>query len=130
MSDKINPNLTPRQRRTITALVTCGDITQAAADAKVSRDTIYRWMKQEGFKAALDLAVEDSLAALSRELVRLGGKATGVLSAAMEGNSPMEAAARVRAADIVLSRLLQLRELADFESRLNRLEKIRNETDK
>jgi phage terminase small subunit len=119
-------NLTPRQRRTIESLLTCADVTEAARQAKVSRDTVYRWLKQDAFRSALDQAVQESMAALSRNLVALGDKARKALADALDGDSPTQAGTRVRAADIVLSRLLQLRELVSLEERVSRLEDSQN----
>jgi phage terminase small subunit len=112
--------VTPRQLKAIETLLTTGDKTEAAKTAGVSRKTIYRWLKQDAFKQALAEAEAEALDALSRELVALGSKATATLKGAMTGNTP--AATKVRAADIVLARLLQLRELVTLETRVLALE--------
>ncbi len=41
--------LTPRQLKAIEALTTCADVSKAAEVAGVSRDTIYRWMRNQEF---------------------------------------------------------------------------------
>jgi phage terminase small subunit len=112
--------VTPRQLKAIESLLTAGDKTEAAKAAGVSRKTIYRWLKQDAFKQALAEAEAEALDALSRELVVLGSKATTTLKEAMTRDTP--ASTRVRAADIVLARLLQLRELVTLEARILALE--------
>ena len=114
-------NLTPRQRKAVESLLTTGDISQAAKAAGVSRETLYRWMRQEDFTAALQEAERQALESLSRALVSLGSQATETLQAAMS-DTKSPAGARVRAADIVLARLLQLRELVTLEERVTELE--------
>ena len=114
--------LTPRQRKAIEALLTTGDVAAAARDAGISRDSLYRWLKQPAFLAAVREAEAAALDELSRMLVRLGRTATGTLAKAMtDAATPMST--RVRAADVSLSRLLQLRELATLEARVTELER-------
>lgn len=126
----MSENITPRKRKAIETLLTCGDLSQAAAAANVSRTTVYRWLKQETFKLALTDAESEAIASLSRALVGLGERATKTLQAAMDDPLPTAAGARVRAADIVLARLLQLRELYSLESRIAALEAARNDPGK
>ena len=115
--------LTPKQRKAVEALLTSGDITQAAQAAGVARDTLYRWMRQDDFRSALKTAEAASIENLARELVRLGEKAARTLDEAMTAEDATTSA-RVRAADIVISRLLQLREMVDLEKRVQELERL------
>ena len=114
-------NLTPRQRRAIEALLTTGEISEAAQTAKVSRETLYRWMKRPDFSMALRQGTQDSLEILSRSLVVLSDKAVKTLQFALDDES-CGLSVRIRAADLVLGRLLQMRELVDLEERVSRLE--------
>jgi hypothetical protein len=114
-------NLTPRQQKTIAALVTCADVAKAAGLAGVSRDSVYRWMRNSVFTDALYRATSEALNTLSRRLVVLGDKAAYTLETAMN-DEDTNTSTKVRAADVVLSRLLQLREQHDLEERLVRLE--------
>lgn len=116
----MNVKVTPRQRKAIEALLTQGSVKGAAEAAGVSRETIYRWMKRDWFRAALKEAEQVALESLGRALVRLGEKATQTLEEAMDGAG--HESTKVRAADIVLARLLQLRELVDLEARVAALE--------
>ncbi len=114
--------LTPKQRRAVAALLTTGDVAAAAKEAGCGKVTLYRWMKQPAFLAVVREAEASALDELSRMLVRLGRTAAGTLAKAM-GDSATPAATRVRAADAVLGRLLQLRELATLEARVAELER-------
>jgi transposase-like protein len=123
MSHKITPEptLTPKQRKAVEALVTTGEVTAAAKEVGVARETLQRWLNQPTFSGAVKAAEARAIDDLSRMLVRLGRTATSTLAKAMTDNTtPMST--RVRAADVALSRLLQLRELATLEARVTELE--------
>lgn len=117
----MNENLTPKQRRAVEALLTKGDITQAAIEAKVSRETIYRWMKNQAFRTAIQVGTQQALEGLSRSLLSLGDQAIMTFSDALNDSSA-SLTIRIRVADLVLGRLLQLCELVDLEERIRRLE--------
>ncbi len=116
-----DPQLTPKQRKAVEALLTTGEVVEAAQAAGVSRDTLYRWLKAPVFQRAVRQAEAQALDDLSRLLVRLGRTAVATLAKAMS-DATVPPASRVRAADAALSRLLQLRELATLEARLTALE--------
>ncbi|MBE3143368.1 MAG: hypothetical protein IMZ61_05515 [Planctomycetes bacterium] len=118
----MSENLTPRKRKAIEALLTTCDTTQAAQAAGVSRVTIYKWMRDQAFKDALKAGAAEALESLSRSLVSMGEKAVKTLEEALTYDLKAPGA-RVRAADVILSRLLQLRELVDLENRVSELEK-------
>ncbi len=113
--------LSPKQRRAIAALIETGEVLAAADAADVSRTTLYQWLKNPAFTAALRDAEADALRSLTRQLVSLGKRATATIADAMTDPS-VNASTRVRAADVVLGRLLQLRELVDLEERVASLE--------
>ncbi len=114
-------DLKPKQRRAVEALLTTGEVAAAAQSVGVSRETLYRWLKQPLFAQAVRQAEARALDDLSRLLVRLGRTAVATLAKAMS-DPTVPAASRVRAADAALSRLLQLRELATLEGRITALE--------
>lgn len=127
-SDTLPPNqtawqaLTSKQRRAVEALLATGEVSAAAREAKVSRDTLHRWLKQPAFIEAVREAEARAIDDLARMLVRLGRTATATLAKAMtDPAAPYPT--RVRAADAALSRLLQLRELATLEARVVELER-------
>lgn len=114
-------NLTSKQYKAIEVLLTTGNITKAAEAAGVTAKTVHVWLKSEPFRAEVQAGEALALESLSRSLVALGEDATQALHDAMSKTNPP--GARVRAADIVLSRLLQLRELVELEQRIAALEK-------
>lgn len=115
--------LTAKQRRAVEALLATGEVSAAAKEANVSRDTVHRWLKQPVFAQAVRDAEAKALDDLSRLLVRMGRTAAGTLAKAMS-DAATPPATRVRAADVTLSRLLQLRELATLEARVAELERL------
>ncbi len=117
-----SPALSTKQRRAVEALLATGEVTSAARTAGVSRATLHRWLTEPLFVAAVRSAEAQALDDLSRMLVRLGRTAAGTLARAM-ADPATPAATRVRAADAVLGRLLQLRELATLETRVGDLER-------
>jgi hypothetical protein len=113
--------LTGKQQKAVAALLSTGEVKAAAAEAGISRETLHRWLKQPVFLEAVRAAEADALDELSRLLVRLGRTAIATIAKAM--NDPITPpATRVRAADAALGRLLQLRELAQLEARVQALE--------
>lgn len=117
-----SPILSAKQRCAVEALLATGEVTSAAQTAGVSRATLHRWLTEPRFVAEVRSAEAQALDDLSRMLVRLGGTAAGTLEQAMT-DPATPPATRVRAADAVLGRLLQLRELATLEARVNDLER-------
>ena len=114
--------LTPKQRKAVEALLTTGDVSAAAKEVGIVRDTLYRWLKQPVFAQAVREAEASAIDDLSRLLVRLSRTATATLGKAM--TDPVAPyTTRVRAADVTLNRLLQLRELATLEARVTELER-------
>ncbi len=111
----------PQWRRAISALLSEKDIASAAVVAGVSERTLYRWLNDPDFKYYLDEATKDTIVNISRTLAGMGEKAIRVLFQILDSGDTT-ASIKVRAADIVLGRLLQLRELAVLEERINQLE--------
>lgn len=114
--------LTPAQYKAIEALLTTGNVTQAADVAGVARNTLYRWMSETPFTVALRDAEGEAVAGLARRLAGMGNSAASVFFDAMQPNQKISV--RLRAAEIVSDRLLKLRELVDFETRLAELERM------
>lgn len=119
--------LSPRQIKAIEGLLTFRDMTAAADHAGVNPSTIYRWLREdEAFTQALKQAESVAISTLGRELITLGSKASKAVEAVLD-DKESTAAQKLRAAEIILNNILKLRELADFEERLSRVEeKINN----
>ncbi len=122
---KNETSLSPKQSRTIEALVTTGDISQAANLAQVGRSTVYRWLKEPLFKSTLNNATRDALDNLSRRMVALGTKAADTLEAALEYDIKAPGT-RVTAAARIIAAIPALRELANLEDRVTALEEKTN----
>src|SRR4051812_155178 len=114
-------DLTPKQRKAVEALLATGEVKAAASEVGIHRDTLHRWLADPGFLAAVREAEAEALDELSRLLVRLGRTAVATVATAMS-DPATPPATKVRAADIALNRLLQLRELAQLEARVQALE--------
>jgi hypothetical protein len=111
--------LTPKQRAFLSSLLVHGEVKRAAEEAGCGRDSAHRWLKDPGFQTALREA--DAIKEVSRGLVRLSKTALKVFELAMrDPGAPI--GTRLRAADMTLNRLIQLRELAELEDRLTALE--------
>lgn len=102
-------------------ILTGSSVVDAAAEAKVSRGTVYSWLDQPRFVLALNDAKTAAMERLSLSLAALGDKAIKTLDAAMD-DPEAGASVKIRAADIVINRILALREMVEFENRLNNLE--------
>lgn len=113
--------LTLKRRKAVEALLSTGEVSAAAREAGVRRETLHRWLREPAFLAEVRKAEATALDELSRLLVRLGRTAAATLAKAMS-DPAAPYPTRVRAADAALSRLLQLRELAQLEARVQALE--------
>lgn len=113
--------LTPRQLRAVEALLAFGEVTRAADAVGVNRATIRRWRQTPAFDAALRAAEAEALDGVGRRLTRLSAAALDVIDQVL-ADAGAPAALRIRAADLVLARLLQVRELVEIEDRLAALE--------
>lgn len=122
-----NGTLRPEQQTAIRALLT-GTVKDAAQAAGRTRTTIYRWLREPEFKAALAEAEGEALAALSRALVCLGDKAAKVLEDVFD-NPKETGSVKVRAASVALSQILRIRELYLLEKRVAEIETKLGDTD-
>ena len=121
MGEKVTENdLKPRQVAAIAALLATGKIPDASTAAGVSTKTVYAWLRQDAFKAELRQAESDALRGLARRLAGLGESAADALKDALD--SEQNIGVRLRAADLVLSRVPALFELVNLVDRLERLE--------
>ena len=119
-----NGNLTTPQRRSIAALLTERNVQAAARVAHVGERTLYRWVTESApFQAELKAAEARAIDAAIRRLAELTGAAVDTLREVMV-DTEVSAGARVQAANVALSRLLELKELADLEGRLTAVEAV------
>jgi len=122
MSENGNQNgLTDKQQRAITALLSEPTAKSAAKKAKVSETTLYRWLSDALFSAALREARGRVLESTLSALQGASGKAVETLLDVMDDKTA-HPSARVSAAKAVLEMMLRGRDALDNEERLRLLE--------
>ena len=121
--NKIGKNLTPKQTRALEMILTGSSVVEVAEAAKVSRGTVYNWLSQPIFTTAMNDEKALAMERLSLSLAALGVKAIKTLDDAMD-DPEAGTSVKVRAADIVINRILSMREFVDVEERLVQLESI------
>jgi hypothetical protein len=114
-----------KKEQAIAALLSHRNVEEAARAAGISANTLQRWIKDPEFDAAYRAARR---AAFWQSIKRLqdaaGAAVTTVLKIMLDTNAP--AGIRLRAADVVLERGAQAREMEDLEARLVELERAAN----
>lgn len=116
-----NGTLTNRQSKAIAALMSSRNVAAAAKSAGVGLRTLHRWLDSPAFVAELKAAESSAIDQAVRRLAELSGAAIDTLSSAMV-DADATPGARVQAANVALSQLLRLKELADLEARITALE--------
>ncbi len=113
-----------KREEAIQALCTQRNVDEAARAAGVSKRTLLRWMKLPEFREAYLEARREVLSQSNARMQQASGAAVATLLKIMvDAGAPP--AARVRAADRILSGARQAMELEDIEVRLAALERAR-----
>lgn len=112
--------LTTRQRRMIAALLSSRTNKEACEAAGVGHGTLYRWLDDRNFKAALAKAESEAIGEATRALIAGKDKALLVLEHTMI--SAVSESVRERAASNWFSHMQKMRELNALEERLTVLE--------
>jgi hypothetical protein len=120
-----NKGISTKQKAAIRALLTGASYPEAAMAAKVHPNTIGEWMKDAQFLATLKQAELEAMATVSRSLVSIADKAAGVLEGVLD-NKLARDSSKIRAADVTLGRLLEIRSMAELEERIKKLEEAQN----
>ena len=119
MSENGKTELSPRQRRLIVLLLS-KTVVEACEEAKVGRVTAYRWMKQEGFKKALESARDDvfseAMGLIKVNVSDAVSVVVGLMRAAQKEDS------RIRAAQIIIEHARWLKTSEDLQKRIELLE--------
>lgn len=113
-------SLTRNQRRAIPALLASRTIEEAAGKAGLDKRTLYRYLRDEGFRAALGQAEADAINTAARRLIAEGGDALDVLGDLMR-HAESESVKRLAASDWI-SNILRWQELVVLSARVNDLE--------
>ncbi len=115
-------DLTTRQRAAIAALLEGQTQADAATAAGVGRQTVSRWLNEPAFTAALREGSDGAIRAAAVRLAALTEHAVTAIAVTMQTPTTPGAAARLRAADSLLSHVLKIREQADILERIAILE--------
>lgn len=83
-------------------------------------------MQDDLFLNALRAAEAAAMSAVSRSLVGIADQAADVLKNVLSDPQARDSS-KIRAADTVLGRLIQIKEMAELEQRIRRLEEIKND---
>ena len=118
--------LTLKQQQAVNLLIGGRNAAQTARELDLHENTLYKWNKLPEFQDALKQAEREAMRAVSISLLGLAEKATVTLNGVMDKDSARDSS-KVRAADIVLGRLLQTRELLELEERISKLEERLND---
>lgn len=118
-------NLTNKQNKAITALMSSRTITEACQTAKIGRSTLARWMKDKTFKSVLQEAENEALRESARFLLTGNNQALETIYNLMT-NGRTESI-RLRAAVEWLSQVYKFREVVSIDERLTAIEqRIKN----
>ncbi len=103
------------------ALLVSRDVRSAATAAGVSERSLWRWLQDPQFTQELHQAESEAINTAARRLIGLSDLALNFLNDLLEDPTAAPGL-RVRAADLVLTTLLKLREFAVLEARISELE--------
>jgi hypothetical protein len=110
-----------REAAAIAALLTESTLDQAARAAGISAATLFRWLKEDAFRARYAEARRDAFGQAIARLQQASSAAVDALLA-IAGDAEAPAAARVSAASRILEHATKAIELEDVTKRLNELE--------
>lgn len=113
--------LSPKQVKALAALLEGQTVPQTATTAGVHRVTVWSWLKEPAFAAALRYAESIQLDEIARALGAAGAGAVATL-VSLKDDAEVPAAVRARAASDLLSRLLPIRETIALEARIAAIE--------
>ena len=121
MEKREGKELSSKQRAAIAALIAGCNHQEAAAKAGVHGNRIGEWLKDPVFVQGLRDAEALALEAVSRDLLALASKARLAIETVLDDDQAADSI-KLRAADVVLTKLLAIRELASLEARITALE--------
>ncbi len=114
-------SLTRKQKEAIPALIGARSLEAGCRKAHLCKTTFYKWMKEPGFKTALEEArgevIQESLERLKAGVTKA---VDGILALAGEKDKWV----KLRACEKVLDFFLKVREVEELEGRLEKIERI------
>jgi len=114
-------NLTTKQLRAIPFILMASSIEEAAKQAKVTRDTINRWMRKKHFKKVIEAKRQELFDAGLNRLKASTDKAALTMIELLDSED--ESTKRLAAKDI-LSFSLKALEVQNLEERIERIEDL------
>lgn len=120
MADK--KNLTAKQHKAISALVSGATRQEAAAAAGVNESTVYKWQRLDIFQAELRKAENLAITTAQGQLIARIEENLAILDE-IKKNTDASDNARIRAIQLELDTMLQWRNLAILEERIEEIEK-------
>ena len=117
-----NKNLTTKQHKAISALVSGATRQEAAAAAGVNEGTIYKWQRLDAFQAELRKAENLAITTAQGQLIARIEENLEILDA-IKTNSDATDNARIRAIQLELDTMVQWRNLAILEERIEAIER-------
>ena len=114
-----SPALTPKQRRTIAAILAARTYEEAITAAKVTRQTFYNYFKLPHFKSELDRQLNEFTNAALDRLKGASAEAVQALRALL--NSENEHV-RLRASQAIIDYTIKAKELGELSARLDVIE--------
>ncbi len=115
-------DLTIRQEKAITALLSCRTVAEAAKLAQVGERSIYRWLKQDTFQSHLRRARRQALSQALGRLQQVADRAVDTLDTILD-DKKATTASRVSAVRAALRYACHGIEIDDFEERLAAVER-------
>jgi hypothetical protein len=117
----VKSNISTKKKTSISSLISSGSISEAAQEANVSERTIYRWMEEPVFRAALSKAESNVIDSSFRQLISdLGTNLT--IMRDIRNDQTISSSIRLRAAIALDNTFLRWKEIRDVEQRLTTLE--------
>ncbi|MDP1547398.1 MAG: hypothetical protein Q8L87_15415 [Anaerolineales bacterium] len=120
MQDNSESSITTKQQKAIAALLSERTAGKAAKAAGIAERTLYTWLNEPNFKAALRSAEKSILDDVTRRLSAGQGLALDTLTKLIQ--SARHESTKLRAAVSWLELSLKFRDMQDIEDRLSKLE--------
>jgi hypothetical protein len=114
--------LSRKQQEAIVALLSTRTVEDAARSCNTPPRTLYRWLKEHDFDAAYRAAKKAAYGQSIARLHHLSSPAVSILGKVLL-DPATPAAAKIRAADTILSHVVKAIEIEDHEARLAELER-------
>jgi|YelNatPaOPRAMG01_1025707.scaffolds.fasta_scaffold14409_6 transposase len=113
--------LTNRQLMAITHIINSSSLEEASLKAKVSRTTLYNWLKDENFKAEVRRQRDE---VIQNALNRLKGAITEAVEELIKLTKAQREEVRRLACNDIITFALKSIEIEDIEERLDKVERI------